>query len=342
MIGAMINVGIFGATGYTGLEVVRTIARHPGARVVFATSENNAGQRLSDALACPFDIPLIKADDATISDADIVFSCLHVGDSAKLCKRVIDAGKRALDFSADYRLRDLNVYKQFYKLDHPHPELLNQAVYGLPEIYRADLTDASLVANPGCYPTSMILASLPLLELDALADKTIIADSKSGVSGAGRKPSQTTHFVEVSENLTPYNIGRVHRHVPETEQELNALYRGEGDVTLIFSPHLLPISRGMLSTMYFRLTPQTAQQDWHQIFTRRYEGEPFIRVLPKGQTASIAHVQRLNYCALSVHPIAPDRLIVVSAIDNLVKGASGQAIQSMNVMFGLDERTGLL
>ena len=185
-----------------------------------------------------------------------------------------------------------------------------------------------------------------MLELSALAEPVVIADSKSGTSGAGRKPSQTTHFVEVNENLAPYNIGHVHRHVPEIEQELNAATVGAqhaAPLQVLFSPHLLPISRGMLSMLYVKLAPQAADQDWHSIYARRYDGEPFVRVLPKGQTATIAHVNHTNYDVLSVHHVAgmPDRLQIVSCIDNLVKGASGQALQNMNIMIGVDECEGL-
>lgn len=360
----MIKVGIFGATGYTGVELVKLLARHGKARIVFAHSESNAGARLSDVLPCPFDIPLIKSDDAPLGEVDVVFSCLPHGASAELCKRALDAGKRVIDLSADFRLRDKDVYAQWYKHEHPYPELLDEAVYGLPELYRQDIADAQIVGNPGCYPTSILLGVLPLLEAGALADSVIIADSKSGVSGAGRKPSQTTHFVEANENLAPYNIGHVHRHVPEIEQELNAAWRGDSGlefrdlpdaqspISILFSPHLLPISRGMLSMLYVKLTPAAAAQDWQSIFEKRYEGEPFVRILPKGQISTIAHANHTNYDVISVVPTLTlprqageegggGYLQIVSCIDNLVKGASGQALQNMNIMFGSDECEGL-
>jgi len=360
----MIKVGIFGATGYTGVELVKLLSRHGKARIVFAHSESNAGARLSDVLPCPYDIPLIKSDDAPLNDVDVVFSCLPHGASVELCKRALDAGKRVVDLSADFRLRDKDVYAQWYKHEHPFPELLNEAVYGLPELYRQDIADAQIVGNPGCYPTSIILGVLPLLEVGALADPVIIADSKSGVSGAGRKPSQTSHFVEVNESLAPYSIGHVHRHVPEIEQEMNSQWRvksGESrdeslnsslsSLHLIFSPHLLPISRGMLSMLYVKLTPAAASQDWQSIYTQRYEGEPFVRVLPKRQISTIAHANHTNYDVISIHPVSLSRsagegrgegyMQIVSCIDNLMKGASGQALQNMNIMFGIDECEGL-
>ncbi|MCS7061979.1 MAG: N-acetyl-gamma-glutamyl-phosphate reductase, partial [Anaerolineae bacterium] len=270
-----IKVGIYGATGYTGVELVRLLSRHDKARIAFAASESYAGQRLSDVLPCPFDIPLVKTEDAPLHEVDVVFSCLPHAASAEVCQRAWALGKRVIDLSADFRLRDPAIYAQTYQHEHPYPGLLSQAVYGLPEVYRSLILDANLIANPGCYPTSVILGALPVLELGALEGNLIIADSKSGVSGAGRKPTLTTHFVEVNENLAPYNIGHVHRHVPEMEQELRALARGSGtgeresardgeeELVVLFTPHLLPISRGMLSALYMRLTPQAAQVDWH-------------------------------------------------------------------------------
>lgn len=348
----MIKVGIYGATGYTGVELARILSRHSKAMIGFAASETYAGQRLSDALPCPFDIPLVKTEDAPLDKVDVVFSCLPHGPSAELCHRALAMGKRVIDLSADFRLRDPAEYARAYQHDHPHPGLLGRAVYGLPEVYRSLIPDADLVANPGCYPTSVILGALPVLELGALEGNLIIADSKSGVSGAGRKPTLTTHFVEVNENLAPYNIGRAHRHVPEMEQELNAVVRNQesearSQIAVLFTPHLLPISRGMLTVLYLRLTPQGAQADWHDIYTRRFDGEPFVRVLPKGQIATIAHANHTNYAVISVGPVVgleqgSPTLVVVSCIDNLLKGASGQAAQNMNLMFGFDEREGLL
>ncbi len=339
----IVNVGIFGATGYTGVELVKLLGRHSHARIAFAHSESHAGARLSEVLACPFDIPLVSADDAPLHKADVVFSCLPHGASAALCKRALDAGRRVIDLSADFRLRDAATYAHWYGHPHPYPDLLPLAAYGLPEVHRREIAQAQLVANPGCYPTSIILGLLPLIEAGALADPLVIADSKSGVSGAGRKPSLTTHFVEVNESLAPYSIGRAHRHLPEIEQMLNALRPGvpPEPIRLIFSPHLLPISRGILSMIYLRIN--ALREDVLTLFNRRYADEPFVRILPAGQIATIAHAAHTNYAVISVHPVAelPDRVQIVCCIDNLVKGASGQAIQNMNVMFGLDETEGL-
>ncbi len=336
-----INVGILGATGYTGLELLKRLRRHRRARVVFAHSESHAGARLCDVLPCDFDISLVSAEDAPLAQADVVFSCLPHGASAALVCRALAAGCRVVDLSADFRLRDPHLYARWYGHPHPAPDLLQATAYGLPERYRGDIATARLVANPGCYPTSVLLGLLPLIEAGALADTVIIADSKSGVSGAGRKPSQATHFVEVNENLAPYNVGHVHRHVPEMEQELNAI--APAGYRVIFTPHLLPISRGMLSALYVQLTPEAQATDWQRAYATRYAHEPFVRVLPAGQISTIAHAAHTNLAVISLHPVAemPDRLLVISCIDNLVKGASGQAIQNMNVMFGLDEREGL-
>lgn len=336
-----IRIGIFGASGYTGVELVRWLQRHPLAQIVFAHSESNPGARLSDILPCPYDLPLVALNEAPLGAVDVVFSCLPHGVSAEACQRALSAGARVIDLSADFRLRQAATYARWYSHTHPFPELLASAVYGLPERYRAQITQAQLVANPGCYPTSVILGLLPLLEADAIDGDAVIVDSKSGVSGAGRKPTLTTHFVEVNESLAPYAIGHVHRHVPEIEQELSAV--NGAPVRVIFSPHLLPISRGMLSLIYVRLKPEQTAVDWRVRYAERYYGEPFVRVLPAGQISTIAHAAHTNLAVISVHPVADVApwLQVVCCIDNLVKGASGQAIQNMNLMFGLDEREGL-
>ncbi|MCS7088536.1 MAG: N-acetyl-gamma-glutamyl-phosphate reductase [Thermoflexales bacterium] len=338
---SVIHIGIFGATGYTGAELVRWLARHRRAHIVFAHSESNAGAKLSDVLPVPFDLPLVAADDAPLHKVDVVFSCLPHGASASMCQRALEAGARVIDLSADFRLRSTSAYAQWYAHEHPAPHLLAEAVYGLPERYRTRIRNARLVANPGCYPTSIVLGVLPLLEAEALAEPLVIADSKSGVSGAGRKPTLSTHFVEVNESLAPYNIGHVHRHVPEIEQELSAVCGSA--VKVWFSPHLLPISRGMLSMIYVRLTPEASCDHWQQRYAQRYAEEPFVRVLPQGQISTIAHAAHTNYAVISVHHVAdlPGCLQIVSCIDNLVKGASGQAIQNMNLMFGFDETEGL-
>jgi len=335
----MIRVGIFGATGYTGIELVKILARHPQAQIAFATSDSYEGKKLSDAFPCPYDIPLVAHDAAPLDQIDVAFLALPHGASADFAKRVLDAGARVIDLSADFRLHDAAAYKKWYGLDHHAPELLPQAVYGLPELHREEIKRTRLTANPGCYPTSVILGLAPILRAGA-SEGTIIVDSKSGVSGAGRKPTLTVHFVEVNENLAPYNIGRVHRHLSEMEQELKEV---NAKASLIFSPHLLPVSRGILSTMYVRLDDGWDEERLRDLYAETYHAEPFVRILPSGQLATLTHSNYTNYCTISIHHVAEvGQAIICTSIDNLVKGASGQAVQNMNLMFGLDETMGLL
>lgn len=341
----MIRVGIFGATGYTGVELIKILSRHPQVQIVFATSDSYVGKNLSDAFPCPYDIPLVAHEAAPLVSADgkctidAAFLALPHGASADYAKRVLGAGARVIDLSADFRLREEAAYKKWYGLDHHAPELLPQAVYGLPEVYREKIRPARLVANPGCYPTSVILGLAPILRAGG-TDGCIIVDSKSGVSGAGRKATLSNSFVEVNENLTPYNIGRVHRHLSEMEQELQAI---KSDVSLVFSPHLLPVSRGILSTMYVRLNNGWNDQSLHDLYTEAYHAEPFVRILPSGQLASLAHSNYTNFCTISINSIPEaGQAIICASIDNLVKGASGQAVQNMNLMFGMEETTALV
>jgi N-acetyl-gamma-glutamyl-phosphate reductase len=336
----MINVGIYGVTGYAGYELLRWLGRHPAARVVFATSESHAGKTLASVYPGPLDTALIAPDQAPLAEVDVVFLGLPHGVAAQTAQRARAAGVRVVDLSADFRLATSHEYTRWYKHEHPAPELL-PAPYGLPELHRAALTDAALIANPGCYPTSVLLGLAPLLRAGALTDPTIIVDAKSGVSGAGRAPKQNTHFVEVSESLAPYSIGHVHRHVGEMEQEAARLSSDQAP-QIIFSPHLLPINRGILSTMYVRIPADWSEERARALYAERYAGEPFVRLLPAGQLATIAHTAHTNLCVISLTLAQPGQLIVVSSIDNLVKGAAGQAIQNMNVMFGLDEILGLL
>ncbi|MBI3913325.1 MAG: N-acetyl-gamma-glutamyl-phosphate reductase, partial [Chloroflexi bacterium] len=319
----MIRIGIFGATGYTGIELVKILARHPQAQIVFATSDSYVGKKLSDAFPCHYDIPLVAHDAAPLDTIDVAFLALPHGAAAEFAKRVLNAGKRVIDFSADFRLRDIALYEKYYGAAHHAPELLPQAVYGLPELHREKIKGAQLVANPGCYPTSVILGLAPIVRAGA-SEGTIIVDAKSGVSGAGRKPSPTTSFVEVNENFAPYNIGRTHRHLPEMEQELQAI---APNANLIFSPHLLPVNRGILSTMYVRLNNGWNDQSLRNLYTETYHAEPFVRILPSGQMASLTHSNYTNYCTLSIHHVVDaGQAIICASIDNLVKGASGQAV----------------
>lgn len=335
---AKIKIGIYGTTGYTGLELVRLLQRHPAAEIVFATSHSHAGQTLNQVFPSAPALPLLSATEAPPDDVDVVFLCLPHAAAAATALVALRAGKRVIDLSADFRLRDANAYAQWYAHDHPAPDLLGEAVYGLTEVFRDRLGDARLVANPGCYPTSILLALWPLLSDDCAIAGPIIADSKSGVSGAGRAPTQTTHFVEVAGNFSPYKIGRVHRHLPEMEQAIG-WWRADAP-QLIFSPHLLPVPRGILSTIYVTLAGGINETELRERYRRHYDDETFVDVLPPGELASLAHVNYTNRCAIGL-TIAGQTLILTSAIDNLIKGAAGQAIQNMNVMFGCPEAAGL-
>ena len=298
----MIRVGIYGATGYTGYELIKLLGCHPQAEIVFATSRGDAGKRVSDLYPCPYDVRFVPPEEAMpgepgFYDADVVFTCLPHGEAMGYVQRAWAAGVRVIDLSADFRLRDVDLYQSWYKVEHVAPELLSEAVYGLVEVYREQIAGARLVASPGCYPTSALLALYPLAVGGHLADGRIIVDSKSGVSGAGRKLSLTTHFCEVNEDFKPYSIGRAHRHTSELDQEL-AAWTGM-DLSVVFSPHLLPVNRGILSTIYVTLKPGWSVERLVEFYQEAYAGEPFVHVLPAGKLASLAYVTNTNRCALS-------------------------------------------
>lgn len=336
----MINVGLYGATGYAGLETFKILRNHPKVKLKFATSESYAGQSLSEVYSVPWQMPLVNSNEADLSHLDAVFCCLPHAASMPTVLAAREAGVRVIDLSADFRLKSAAVYQHWYGITHSAPHLLSEATYGLPEINRGEIQEANLLANPGCYPTSILLALYPLLKHHYLdLDAPIIADSKSGVSGAGRKPSLKTHFVEVNENLAPYNIGQKHRHTAEIVQTIEA-WGGEG-VQFIFSPHLVPISRGMLSTVYVSLAEDFTADQAQSLFIETYHNQPLVRVLPPGELATFAHTQHTNSCAISVTWVNPRQLIICASLDNLGKGAAGQAVQSFNLMFGVEETMAL-
>jgi N-acetyl-gamma-glutamyl-phosphate reductase len=335
----MIRTGIFGATGYTGLELAQILTRHPQTEIVFATSESYAGQSLSDIYPAAPELPLIRSADAPLAEVDVVFLCLPHGAAAETAVTCLKAGLKVIDLSADFRLKDVNTYAKWYGVTHPAPHLLAEAVYGLTEFVRDCLPGARLVANPGCYTTTNLLALQPLMAAQVKIAGTVICDSKSGVSGAGRSPKPNTHFVQVADNFTPYKIGRAHRHLPEMEAVIAGWHHQPPP--LIFSPHLLPVPRGILSNIYVPLADAWTEGDLRQLYLNTYAGEPFVKLLPAGQLASLAHVIHTNRCAISL-TLADNMLIVTSATDNLIKGAAGQAVQNMNVVFEIEETLGLL
>lgn len=332
-----VRVGVYGATGYTGLELVRLLAAHPAVTVAFATSETSAGQSLRQSWPQAPDLPLVSAADAPLEDVDAVLLCLPHTRSAPIAAQALARGVRVVDLSADLRLDDPVVYAQWYGVAHPAPELLPMP-YGLPELGRDRLRGARGIANPGCYATSVLLALAPLARAHVLVPGApLIVDAKSGTSGAGRTPKQHILFAEVHGNFSPYSIGRAHRHLAEIEQVLAGEDSALGPV--IFSPHLLPTDRGILSTLYAPVTDVAAAQ---QAFAARYAGEPLIDLLPPGELATLAHVVRTPRAALSLTPVGEGLLIIVSVIDNLLKGAASQAVQNLNLMFDLPETAGLL
>lgn len=332
-----IEVGIYGATGYTGLELVRLLAGHPQANIRFATSESSAGQSLRQSWPLAPDLTLVPSVDAPLDAVQAVFLCLPHTRSAPLAAQALARGVRVVDLSADLRLDDPAVYAQWYKVEHPNPELLPRP-YGLPELGRDALIGAECIANPGCYATSVLLATVPLARQKLLVPGApLIVDAKSGVSGAGRTPKQNLLFAEVHGNFSPYNIGRSHRHLAEIEQVLAA--EGSQAGPLVFSPHLLPTDRGILSTVYAQVTDVDAAR---AAFTAAYAGEPLVRVLPDGELATLRHVINTPGAALSLTPAGENLLIVVSVIDNLLKGAASQAVQNFNLMWNLPETTGLV
>lgn len=321
---------IVGASGYTGRELLDLLARHPRLRAtVVMTARAGAAP---EAPAFPNDPTIDALDLDRLGAVDGVFLCTPHGAASEIAKAALARGKKVVDLSADFRLRDPALYARVYGSPHPAPELLAEAVYGLPEHRRGAVRTARLVANPGCYPTSVLLPVLPLRAAGLLADGSpIIADSKSGTSGAGKAPSERTHFGAVHENFCAYGVGN-HRHAPEIQQEA-------GTADLVFTPHLLPTFRGILSTIY--LTPKSGvtADAIRNCLQERYAAEPFVRVYQKGQP-ELRCVQRTNQCHIAVAASGP-LVVVTSAIDNLVKGASGQALQNMNLMLGLPEGDGL-
>ena len=339
----MLKVAIVGASGYTGIELLRILHSHPEVAVTCVTSEQSAGRPISDifpTLRGRLDLELENLEPVGIAEkVDIVFTALPHKAAMEVVPTFLKMGKNVVDLSADYRLRDAEVYGRWYE-KHLNPEFLREAVYGIPELRRAQIVEASLVANPGCYPTSVILGLAPLLKGKVIDPKSVIVDAKSGVSGAGRGAKVDGLYCEVNEGFRAYGVGGTHRHIPEIEQELSLL--AGSPLTVSFTPHLVPMDRGILSTIYTQPLGKVNTADLIALYEAFYDGEPFVRVLPAGTLPSTAHVRGSNFCDIGVTVDSrTGRIIVISAIDNLVKGASGQAVQNMNLMCGLPETLGL-
>ncbi|MDD2309324.1 MAG: N-acetyl-gamma-glutamyl-phosphate reductase [Desulfuromonadaceae bacterium] len=339
----MLKIAIVGASGYTGLELIRILHRHPEVAVTCLTSEQSAGKRISEVfptLRGRCDIVLENLEPVRVAEkADIIFTALPHKAAMEVVPTFLKLGKKIIDLSADYRLSDPAVYGEWY-MPHLNPENLKKAVYGLPEIRREMIKGAQLVANPGCYPTSIILALAPLLKYGLIDPSSIIADSASGATGAGRSAKVDSLYCEVNEGFRAYAIGGAHRHIPEIEQELSLL-AGE-PLKITFTPHLVPMDRGILSTVYASAEKTLSNETLATLYREFYAGEPFVRILPNGTLPSTAYVRGSNFCDIAATVDSrTGRIVLVSAIDNLVKGASGQAVQNMNLLCGFPETSGL-
>jgi N-acetyl-gamma-glutamyl-phosphate reductase len=335
----MIKVGIVGGTGYTGVELLRLLALHPDVELAAITSRGEAGTAVADmfpSLRGKVGLKFVDPKDAALDACDVVFFATPNGIAMQQARPLLDAGVRVIDLAADFRIKDIAVWEKWYGMTHAAPELVAEAVYGLPEVNREAIRKARLVANPGCYPTAAQLGLLPLIEAGCVELDHLIADCKSGVSGAGRKAETHILFAEASDNFKAYGVAG-HRHLPEIRQ---GLARAAGrEVGLTFVPHLTPMIRGIHATLYARVTREA---DFQALYEQRYAGEPFVDVMPAKSQPDTRSVRASNICRIALHrPQGGDTLVVLSVIDNLTKGAAGQAVQNMNLMFGLDECTAL-
>ena len=338
----MIKVGVVGGTGYTGVELLRLLSRHPEVELVAITSRGDAGMAVADmfpSLRRRVDLKFVTPQEARLEACDAVFFATPNGIAMQQAAQLVGAGVRVIDLAADFRIRDIAEWQKWYGMEHAAPELVAEAVYGLPELNREQIRGARVLANPGCYPTAAQLGFLPLIEAGLIDNAHLIADVKSGVSGAGRKAEIHTLLPEAADSFKAYGVAG-HRHLPEIRQGLS-LVAGES-VGLTFVPHLTPMIRGIHATLYGRIKPDVDLPDVQALFEKRYEAEAFVDVMPAGSHPETRSVRASNLCRIAVHrPQGGDTLVVLSVIDNLVKGAAGQAVQNLNIMFGFDEEAGL-
>ncbi len=339
----MIKVGIIGSTGYAGAELVRLVSRHSKLDIKFLDSRSYASMEYSKVYPNFKNIvndKCVSIDlEKDLDNIDVLFTALPHGLSQDLVKKILEKGKKVVDLSADFRIKDADTYEKWYDTKHEAKDILNKAIYGLSEIYSDDISKAELVANPGCYPTSILLPLYPLLKENLISNDRVIVDSKSGVSGAGRSLGDGNLFSQCNENLRAYNIGG-HRHIPEIEQELSIAAKKE--VMIQFTPHLAPMTRGILSTIYLDNTNNVKAEEIKNILTDYYANQQFVRILDQGELPQTKAVYSSNYCDIGFKvDERTNNIIIVSAIDNLVKGAAGQAVQNMNLMFGFDSGEGL-
>lgn len=334
------RVAILGGTGYSALELIKLLLRHPHVEIAVITSRQEGSPHIG-AVHPPLANRLdLRCEDlgpiAVAQRAECVFSCLPHGVTASLVPHLLEAGARVIDFSADYRLRDPSVYAEWYGEKHADPSRLSKAVYGMPELFAEQIPSAELIANPGCYPTAAALALAPLLQAGLIAPADIIIDAKSGVSGAGRTLKLTTHFPECNESISAYNVGR-HRHTPEIEQTLSTVSREP--VQVIFTPHLVPMDRGILSTAYAKPKGTVTESQIMSAYREFYAGKPFVRVVD--HLPGTKDTSGTNFCDITAR-VVRERVLAISCIDNLIKGAAGTAVQNMNLMYGYAETTALL
>ena len=338
----MIKVGVVGGTGYTGVELLRLLVRHPGVELTAITSRGEAGMAVSDmfpSLRRRVNLKFVTPQDAALEKCDAVFFATPNGIAMKQAAELVAAGVRVIDLAADFRIRDIAEWQKWYGMEHAAPALVAEAVYGLPEVNREQIRGARVLANPGCYPTAVQLGFLPLIEAGLVDIEHLIADAKSGVSGAGRKAEVHTLFPEAADSFKAYGVSG-HRHLPEIRQGLSVAAGQQ--VGLTFVPHLTPMIRGIHATLYGRLKPGVDASDLQGLYEKRYAGEAFVDVMPAGSHPETRSVRASNLCRIAVHrPQGGDTVVVLSVIDNLVKGAAGQAIQNLNIMFGFDEEAGL-
>ncbi|MDE2428148.1 MAG: N-acetyl-gamma-glutamyl-phosphate reductase [Burkholderiales bacterium] len=339
----MINIGIVGGTGYTGVELLRILATHPHAKITAITSRKEDGMAVAEmypSLRGRIDIAFSSPDKAQLQDCDVVFFATPHGVAMAQTPELLKAGVKVIDLAADFRLKDVGQFEKWYGIPHTCPEILKEAVYGLPELNREEIKNANVIGNPGCYPTTMQLGFYPLLKAGIVDAGNLIADCKSGVSGAGRKAEIGILFSEASDSFKAYGVSG-HRHTPETIAQLQRLTTDTVDV--LFTPHLVPMIRGMHSTLYARLTKNFSNEELQALFEAAYKDEPFVDVLPFGSHPETRSTRASNMLRLALHrPNNGNTVVVLVVQDNLVKGASGQAVQCMNLMFGLEETTGLM
>ena len=334
------RIGIIGGSGYTGVELLRLLSTRDDIEVVFISSRAHSGKPVTElfpSLRGHIELRFSDPDDVLDTRCDLVFFATPNGTAMRQAQALLDKGMRVVDLSADFRLKDIKLWEEWYGMTHASPALVDEAIYGLPELFRNKIRDARLVANPGCYPTAVQLGFLPLLEADAVDTASLIADAKSGITGAGRGASVANLLAEAADSFKAYAV-HGHRHLPEIEQGLAHL--SHKDISLTFTPHLLPVIRGIHATLYARLSRKV---DLQSLFEERYANEPFVDVLPAGSHPETRSVRGTNTCRLAVHqPQGRNTAVVLAVEDNLVKGAAGQAIQNMNLMLGLSETAGLL